>query len=438
MAAPGVLQGSNDNEKLNDLCSKTHKDQAVWFLNAFWEDFAEKEAENIWNFVDHAQNIDNAKAAGTALDEMEAHRFLEKADSAHTVLEMRNLLRKSGAIGQSERPKTVPLTHYFLFKYDAQSSKLFHDLVTRSQGDNREAIEEAQRKLDAVQSAFDEASRTAAAAAASLKEAQAREADAKKSEDAAKAREADAVARENDAKAAEASAHASADAAKAKEAEAKKSAENLAVREEELKAAQLEVEAALAEVKKQEDAYNAKTEDLKKRSEEGGVVSKNKAKNELAQHLAEDPLPLRTAKITAEAAVRKAEKATKAAADARVQAEADAIKASESRKQAEADAVKASESRKQAEAARAEAVAAREAAEAARKQAEAARAAAEKDKQAADDAVDAAQAAVAEAEAFLEEIKAQPGASQGALWWMDRELHEKKKYMPMRKGGIAK
>ena len=410
MASAGVLTGANDNEKLLDLCSKTHKEQAVWFLNAFWEDFAEKEAENIWNFVDQAQNIDNAKAAGTALDEMEAHRFLEKADSAHTVLEMRNLLRKTGAIGQSERPKSVPLSHYFLFKYDAHSNKLFHDLVTRSQGDNQKQIEEAQAKLDAVQTAFDEASRTATAAAASLKAAQEKEAVAKS--------------READAKSAETSAHASAEAAKTREVEAKQSADNLAVKEQELKAAQAEVEAALAEVKKQEDAYNTKTETLKKKSEEGGVVSRNKAKNELAQHLAEDPLPLRTAKITAEAALRKAEKATNEAATARARAEADAKQASEARAQADADAAAASAARVEAEKSRA--------------QAEAARAEAEKDKAAADDAVDAAQAAVAEAEAFLEEMKAQPGSSQGALWWMDRELHEKKKYMPMRKGGIAK
>jgi hypothetical protein len=32
-----VLAGSNDKEKLDDLTSRTHKDQAVWFLNAFWE-----------------------------------------------------------------------------------------------------------------------------------------------------------------------------------------------------------------------------------------------------------------------------------------------------------------------------------------------------------------------------------------------------------------
>merc|ERR1712188_343504 len=104
-------------------------------------------------------------------------------------------------------------------------------------------------------------------------------------------------------------------------------------------AAQAELEAALAEVKAQEDAYNSKTEDLKKKSETGGVVSRNKAANELAQHLAEDPLPLRKAKITAEAAVKRSEKATKAAADARAAAEAtNARKAAEDAREASAKA----------------------------------------------------------------------------------------------------
>jgi len=380
--AAGVLEGKTDLEKLHNLCHKTHKEQAVWFLNAFWPDFASAEAENLWGFVDQIVRIDNRKEAGNELDELEAHRFLEKADSAHTVLEMRALLRKTGAIGPNERPKSVPLSHYLLFKYDAHSKNLFHDLVNRGQGDNSKQIQEAQAKLDAVSAAFDEASRAADAAARSLKQAQETEASAKK---------------------AEAEAVASAEAAKIREAEAKKSAAQLAVREEEVRASQAELEAALAEVKKQEDAYNTKTEDLKKRSEEGGVVSRNKAKNELAQHLAEDPLPLRQAKITAEAAVRKAEKATKAAAEAKELAIADAEKATHARADAER-----------------------------------ARAQAEQDKVAADAAVDAAQEAVAEAEAYLAEQKAKPGSAQGALWWIDRELHEKKKFMPMRMGGISK
>ena len=50
---------------------------------------------------------------------------------------------------------------------------------------------------------------------------------------------------------------------------------------------------AAAELKAQEDAHNAKTEQLKAKCETGGLVQRNRAKNELAQHLGEDPLPVR-------------------------------------------------------------------------------------------------------------------------------------------------
>ena len=71
------------------------------------------------------------------------------------------------------------------------------------------------------------------------------------------------------------------------------------------------MEAALSELKAQEDAYNRRTEELKQKSEGGGVAAL-RAKNELAQHLEEDPLPLRRAKINQEAAVRKADKGSPA------------------------------------------------------------------------------------------------------------------------------
>merc|ERR1712137_1484643 len=47
-------------------------------------------------------------------------------------------------------------------------------------------------------------------------------------------------------------------------------------REDEARAAQQELEAALKELEAQEKAYNDKKEELKKKSEEGGVVSRNK------------------------------------------------------------------------------------------------------------------------------------------------------------------
>ena len=48
---------------------------------------------------------------------MSAHVFLEAFNETQTVREMRAALRSTGAIGEKERPKAVPLTHWLLFKY---------------------------------------------------------------------------------------------------------------------------------------------------------------------------------------------------------------------------------------------------------------------------------------------------------------------------------
>jgi len=148
--------------------------------------------------------------------------------------------------------------------------------------------------------------------------------------------------------------------------EAQKKAEEASNKEQVAKKAEAELKSELDNLKAQEDAYKKKTEELTKRSEEGGVVSRNKAKAELAQHLAADPLPLSRAKITTEAATKKAQKA---------------------RQEAE-------ESRKKA-----------------------------------DDAVDKLAAQFKDAEEKLAEAKSN-GVAEGNIWWMERELAEKKKYMP--------
>jgi len=134
------------------------------------------------------------------------------------------------------------------------------------------------------------------------------------------------------------------------------------------KIAQNELKAAMAALKKEEDEYNGKIADAKKRSETGGVVSRNKAKAELAQLEAEDPLPLRRAKITTEAAIKKAEKTKKAAEETLAECK-----------------VK-----------------------------------------------------FKEAQEYLTKVKSQCGSAQGGIWWIERELHEAKKYMPTAKGGISK
>jgi chromosome segregation ATPase len=313
-----ALQGSNDNEKLNDLCSKPYKEQACWFLNAFWDKYS-GEAERCWEYVNLCAALDLQKNKdGSGLDEVNAHRLLEKLSETMTVMSMRDSLRKTGAISASDRPKLVPLTHYLLFKYEVDWKKLVN-----TKGDNSAEMKEAQVKLDAVTAAF-----------------------ATSDEKAKIARKAEAEAREKEAP---------------------------------FKAAQEEQQAAMDEVKKQEDAYNNKTETLKRQSEEGGVVAQNKAKNLLAQHLAEDPLPLRKAKVTLEAAVKKAEKA-------------------------------------------------RAPFEAATKESEAARAKAE-------EALEESRLRVQEAEDYLQEVKKKPGNPHGSIWFMERALEEQKKFLPERKGG---
>jgi chromosome segregation ATPase len=258
----------------------------------------------------------------------------------------------------------VPLIHFLIFRFKVN----FHELVNASQGDNKAEIEEAQRMLEAVQSAFSESEEKARQAAEALARAKAREAEA-------------ATAVEN----------------------AKKQEQEAYDRAAESAAAQKELEAALAELQAQENAYLQKTKDLEKRSEEGGVVSRNKAKAELAQHLAEDPLPLRKAKITQEAAVKKADRA-------RLAAEAAAERSSQARAASE-------EARAVAERAAAESAAAKRAAEA---------------------AVEEAARRVEEAEVYLRKVKSKPGQAQGAIWWLERALYEQRKYLPSAKGGIAK
>jgi len=238
-----------------------------------------------------------------------------------TVMALRESLRKTGAISQSERPKLVPLTHYLLFRYEVDWK-----ILVNTKGDNAAEIAEAQRLLNQVISAFAESDNQAQLA--------------RKAENEARTQEAP------------------------------------------FKAAQEELEAALADVKAKEDEYNNKTELLKKKGEEGNVVQANKAKAELAQHLQEDPLPLRKAKVTVEAARKKAEKA-------------------------------------------------RAPFEAATKLAEAARAKAE-------EALEQTRKRVDEAEAYLAEVKAKPGSPHGAVWWLERELEAQKAFLPERKGGIKK
>jgi len=177
------------------------------------------------------------------------------------------------------------------------------------------------------------------------------------------------------------------------EQECRKAEQSARDREDEARAAEAETKAALAELTAQEMEFSNKKADLKARSENDsiGQVSRNKAKNELEQLKTTDPLPLQRAKLNQGATVRKSERAR-----------AEAEKASQA----------AADSRVKQEKCVAEAAASAAAAHA---------------------AVEDANKKLNEAIFALEELKKEPDQSYGDIWWMERELLEKKKYLPRSK-----
>jgi len=122
---------ATDKSQLDALCNKTYKEQAIWWLNAFWDTHGKENAEKIWEYVNMLNQVDlDNHENGHGVDELRAHVFLEKFDETLTVREMRAKLRQTGAIGEAERPQLVPLIHYLLFRFDEN----WHTLVNAPQG----------------------------------------------------------------------------------------------------------------------------------------------------------------------------------------------------------------------------------------------------------------------------------------------------------------
>jgi len=345
--------------------------------------------------------LDEAKKAdGNELDEFWSHKFLERIGRTMTVIKMREEFRTIDVDFNKKMSMTEFLGHTY--------KKNIQQIIDAPQGDNQEKIDEAQKQVDAAQAAVEEmvAKLQAATDAANAANAAAEEATRKSNA--------------ADAAAADAAAKAAAAKAAADEAEAVAAPYRKAVAEN---------EAALEELRAQEKAYADKKASLEatKNDMSIGIVKRNKAANELDQLLAEDPLPLQRAKINQAATVRKMEKAAKPFNEASAKANAAAEVAAAAKAEADATAAAAAEAKAWAEA-RAQAAAE-------------AKAEADARAQAAAEAKAAAEAAVAEAEAMLqaamdalEEAKKAGGVAHGAIWWMERQIEEKKKYMPGYKG----
>jgi len=273
--------------KLTELTRMKYADQAKWFLNGFWTEGAEPEAENIWKFAWKFIELDERKKEGNELDEFWSHKFLESLGETLTVIKLRETLRQIDVDANGK----MALLEYLMFKYQ----KSIPDVVNAPQGSNQEELRQATLKLEAVQAALVESQQA----------------------------------------------------------------------EEAVKRSEAELRAALDDLRRQEDAFNTQISTLEQKSKDpnGTVVSKSKAAAELAQLKSENPLPLRKAKITTEAAVRKAER----------------------------------------------------------------------DRKAAEAATAAVEARFREAQEYLEQVKRGGGAAYGAMWWLDRELTEARKYMPKKR-----
>ena len=126
-----------------EVTAKKYKDQAIFFLNAFWAE-AGSDAEKIWEQYHLVCELDvENKEEGFKLDEFQAHRFFEKEGIAMSVQEMRQTLHV-----QDPKFKKIAFIEFLLFKY----KQTIEELMTRPQGtcDNPEVIK-AQQALEEVQ-----------------------------------------------------------------------------------------------------------------------------------------------------------------------------------------------------------------------------------------------------------------------------------------------
>jgi len=468
----------------SEIVTKKYSDQAIWFLNGFWDEL-EPEAENLWKWVELFSELDqDKKGDGCELDEFWSHKFLESLGQTMTVIEMREKFRTIDV----DFNKRMSMIEFLAYRF----KKSIQAVIDAPQGGNQEEINAAQAAVEAAQKAVDEmiarladatakseaADAAAADATAKSEAANAAAEEATRTAEAAKAAADEATRAAEEARQAADEATRAADAATAADEEASAKAADASAKAEAAKAAAdaaeaaaapyrvavAENEKALEELHAQEKAYQDKKDALEKTKNDMsiGVVKRNKAANELDQLLSEDPLPLRKAKINQEATVRKMEKAAKpfneASAKAKAAAEVSEAAAAEAtaaadraraeREKAEAAKAQADATAAAADAAKADADEKAAAAEAAKEQADAAAAAAEEAKQQAEAAAAAAaeakaqaEEAVKEAENMLQaavdalaEAKKKGGVAHGTIWWMERAIEEKKKYMPGYKG----
>eukprot|EP00127_Corallochytrium_limacisporum_P004644 Clim_evm19s171 gene=Clim_evmTU19s171 len=138
-----MSQGAIDvSAMMAELTVKEYASQAKFFLNAYWKQHGETEAENIWNVYHKMVELDDKKRHGCELDEFQAHRLLEAFGEPLTVLEMRERMREIDLNSN----KKVSMVEYLLWRYQHTPD----DMCKREQTSSV-ALDKAEAALETVQ-----------------------------------------------------------------------------------------------------------------------------------------------------------------------------------------------------------------------------------------------------------------------------------------------
>jgi hypothetical protein len=111
--------------KFSEASKKNYKQQGIFYLNAYWTEFG-AHAEKVWEYAHGFAKIDPLKDAGSELDEVQAHIFLEKFEKPMTALELRESLR---SIDLNSNRK-MSLLEFLIYKIGGD----IKNLVSRPQG----------------------------------------------------------------------------------------------------------------------------------------------------------------------------------------------------------------------------------------------------------------------------------------------------------------
>ena len=370
---PPLAKENGAFNKLVELRRKSFRDQAIWFLNASEAGSDQTKCELVREIERKCDNLSaDSNEKENVIDELMAHRLAEfstKHYSQHlpgvddnVVTGLREFMEETNNKSNTRRISLAELLIYqFGYKWkELVCSPESFDLLAEKKA--REELDQAKNELNKLTEAAKKAAQFAE--------------DARQSEKNALDEE------ENAAKAAE-------EANRAK-----------------LSASQLKEKAseALDALTMQEETTTQKREALEQIAADGkkGIVARNKATAELAILLSEDPLPLRTARIQQEAAMKKMTAAVKKSNEAAALAEATLDRATKARNNA---------------------IALRESALDAAKEPE--------------ESIPIAQNAFDKISDTLEDIMKKQKSGRGTIFFIRAELLEQKKFLPRSKFVVA-